>query len=696
MAQAQTIMNFFTDAIEQNDCSVKMVIGFYTEIQDNVNAVNDLRNAFNQPIYEPDYWQGVKDNTWYPTVTGDTSVTTTSLIDSPLIIAEAKSALKNRCFNCRFTLPVYKMSFDIDFMFNKIQIQIQIFKTVFKNNLSFSLCQASFLFQRTCIPDLVRLVGLFLAAYSAILALRKLPKISLGLFIKAIISTLVAKVIASLSLSIDMSSTGIPCIVNALKEIAYNMPTNESLKARIDPEHYAHIDRGYKPVSVMAQEFADAVKEGKMTQEEADLALDDYKSKNDSINFFADKLQDNFDFVQDNLDEGLRMITDVVDNAVEDVNSYIDSILGVINFLQCENKRTGTDFSEVIEYANKIQTVLNLISAIIAYMAKQFLRSELCKDAKTVDQLKKAIVDAPVPDLTTPSAIREITQEWSGSTVKLDSDGLNLLIYEEPAYQMLPKLTLLGCNFKEFAEAHSLDNIIKEAAKAIQEEDRNNSSPDIQQDGEGQNNFTVYPPDSVYPGATNIPTSQYEWITVDPYKSNIDESLRPYRDPYNNTIINGKDSKTPGNTGGSDPFTKDPGVINTDTYIPPKDSPSDPNTPKDGNKDTTGNVDVPKDIPDLIDKIPIPSGDPKNNIYKDWIKSIDEVIDFIYNPPFKGDTENTIKDPATNIPVDPDDPYSDLSFFKEDLNATQAKYQPSLAECRTVEDVMDILNNLKI
>lgn len=696
MAQAQTIMNFFTDAIEQNDCSVKMVIGFYTEIQDNVNAVNDLRNAFNQPIYEPDYWQGVKDNTWYPTVTGDTSVTTTSLIDSPLIIAEAKSALKNRCFNCRFTLPVYKMSFDIDFMFNKIQIQIQIFKTVFKNNLSFSLCQASFLFQRTCIPDLVRLVGLFLAAYSAILALRKLPKISLGLFIKAIISTLVAKVIASLSLSIDMSSTGIPCIVNALKEIAYNMPTNESLKARIDPEHYAHIDRGYKPVSVMAQEFADAVKEGKMTQEEADLALDDYKSKNDSINFFADKLQDNFDFVQDNLDEGLRMITDVVDNAVEDVNSYIDSILGVINFLQCENKRTGTDFSEVIEYANKIQTVLNLISAIIAYMAKQFLRSELCKDAKTVDQLKKAIVDAPVPDLTTPSAIREITQEWSGSTVKLDSDGLNLLIYEEPAYQMLPKLTLLGCNFKEFAEAHSLDNIIKEAAKAIQEEDRNNSSPDIQQDGEGQNNFTVYPPDSVYPGATNIPTSQYEWITVDPYKSNIDESLRPYRDPYNNTIINGKDSKTPGNTGGSDPFTKDPGVINTDTYIPPKDSPSDPNTPKDGDKDTTGNVDVPKDIPDLIDKIPIPSGDPKNNIYKDWIKSIDEVIDFIYNPPFKGDTENTIKDPATNIPVDPDDPYSDLSFFKEDLNATQAKYQPSLAECRTVEDVMDILNNLKI
>ena len=696
MAQAQTIMNFFTDAIEQNDCSVKMVIGFYTEIQDNVNAVNDLRDAFNQPIYEPDYWKGVKDNTWYPTVTGDTSVTATSLIDSPLIIAEAKAALKNRCFNCRFTLPVYKMSFDIDFMFNKIQIQIQMFRAVFKNNLSFSLCQASFLFQRTCIPDLVRLVGLFLAAYSAILALHKLPKTSLGLFVKSIISTLVAKVIASLNLSIDMSSTGIPCIVNALKEITYNMPTNESLKARIGPEHYAHIDRGYKPVSVMAQEFADAVKEGKMTQEEADLALDDYKSKNDSINFFADKLQANFDFVQDNLDEGLRMITDVVDNAVEDVNSYIDSILGVINFLQCENKRTGTDFSEVIEYANKIQTVLNLISAITAYMAKQFLRSELCKDAKTVDQLKKAIVDAPVPDLTTPSAIREITQEWSGSTVKLDSDGLNLLIYEEPAYQMLPKLTLLGCNFKEFAEAHSLDNIIKEAAKAIQEEDRNNSSPDIQQDNRGQNNFTMYPQDSVYPGTTNIPTSQYEWITVDPYKTSLDESLRPYRDPYNNTIINGKDSKTPGNTGGSDPFTKDPGVINTDTYIPPKDSPSDPNTPKDGDKNTTGNVDVPKDIPDLIDKIPIPSGDPKNNVYKDWIKSIDEVIDFIYNPPFKGDPENTIKDPATNVPVDPDDPYSELSFFKEDLNATQAKYQPSLAECRTVEDVMDILNNLKI
>ena len=64
IAYAQTIMNFFTDAVEQNDCNVKIVIGFYTEIQDTVNSIKDLENAFNQPVYQPDYWKDSFQTDW--------------------------------------------------------------------------------------------------------------------------------------------------------------------------------------------------------------------------------------------------------------------------------------------------------------------------------------------------------------------------------------------------------------------------------------------------------------------------------------------------------------------------------------------------------------------------------------------------------------------------------------------------------
>lgn len=710
IAYAQTIMNFFTDAVEQNDCNVKIVIGFYTEIQDTVNSIKDLENAFNQPVYQPDYWKDSFQTDWTLPDLGNTLVPS---LDNPDVIIEVKEAVKSRCFNCKLKLPTVQLTFDKAFLFNKLSTQLEIYKVTFKGKLEFSLCQASFMFQRTCIPDLIRLIGLFLSAYAAILALKKLPKISLGVFVKAIIGQLMAKVVASLKLTIDMNSTGIPCIVTALKDIAHAMPTNENMKARLSAEQYGVIPPGrteglegvwpkdYKPISEFTKEVQASVKNGTRTQAEADKILDDYKRKNDSINYHADKLQRETDRVQSQIDSGIKMITDIVDNAVEDVNSYIDSILGTINFLQCEDKRTGSDFSEVMEYISKIQEVINLISAIIAYMAKQFFRTDLCKDAKTVEQLKEAIINAPIPDLTTPDAIAEITQEWSGSIIKIDSEGLNLLVYDQPAKPMLPKLTLIGCNFREFAAAHTLDNILKAAADAVAEEDKDPSIvPGFSSTDVPRPTWIDTDPalDPVDPLVINIPTNPYPWTDTDSDTSGTtDTGIGPYRDPDNGTIINDTVvPKKPGNTGGSNDDNTHTDVVpggnttNNPTKPDPK-TPRNPNNPVD-----TGDVNnpvQPTDVPGVTATIPI-NPTRIGPIFKDWVDTIDDIVDFIYNP--TGDPTISGTDPVTGDTTDTTDEDTTISFYQFKENDEQKKYHPTLQECRSVEDVIAILQDLKL
>ena len=44
IAYAQTIMNFFTDAVEQNDCNVKIVIGF------QMNLLTNRKKDYHEPV----------------------------------------------------------------------------------------------------------------------------------------------------------------------------------------------------------------------------------------------------------------------------------------------------------------------------------------------------------------------------------------------------------------------------------------------------------------------------------------------------------------------------------------------------------------------------------------------------------------------------------------------------------------------
>lgn len=696
MAQAQTIMNYFVDALEQNECNVKLVVGMYTEIKDTLDGIKDLENAIYQPIYSPDYWREGGAGYVPPVSAGSEPAPPIAQVP-PALVEEAKEALKERCFSCRAGLPTFEATFDVDFMYEKLKVQLEVYKVVFKTPFSVSLCQASFVFQRTCIPDLVRLIGLFLSAYSAILAMKKLPKVTLGVFVKAVIGKLMAQVVGSVKLTVDLTSTGIPCVVAALKDIAYNMPTPENLKTRLSPEQYATLGSAYQPISEVAKGLAKDVQAGKITQEEADELLDAYKKKNatpsgpqrDTINYYADKLQGKYDNVQEEVDKGIKLVTDTADKAIADVNAYIESILAVINFLQCEGKRTGSDFTEVVEYINNIQNVVNLISSIIAFIAKQHFRYKLCKEAEAIAQLKENIIEAPIPDLSSPQAIQAIVEEYTGKKALIDSEGLHLLIYDKPAPQLLPKLTLVGCNLREFAQAHTLDNIIKQALA----DEGARSSLELRED--------PLPEHSKHSPSSSLS----EWPSLDtevspsvlgvdgeeafPPKARIEEALEERYLTAQDTPPSLRDTLT---EKGEDQFFTNLG--------------------KNTNEPLASSVGAP------LFKIPLLEG---GSYRQDWIKAIDDVLDFIYTAPAgKGrslrDLKGTSGAPLETLGGDPllD---NDEGGRLEDLlhnnveegtplgprsplglrDTSQKEYRvPAQQECRSVEDVLRVLEGIRI
>jgi hypothetical protein len=255
LAYAQTIANFFMEAIEQNDCNVKIVMGFYHDLEDTVNSVKDLEKAFTPtPSLNIPYT-----NTIYPGTS----------LSGPELQAAIK-ALKDKCFNCKLSLP--KITFDKDFKFlhNKLNIQLEVYKQVFKSDLNApNFCHVAYSFQKACIPDILKFISLLLGAMASILALNKLPKISLGAFVKAIVGELLASVIGKIKLSVDMSQTGLPCIISAIEEIAMAAPTAENIyKLEMEEKLRSTVSPKYKSVAVYEQDLTEKVKNNQITQKE--------------------------------------------------------------------------------------------------------------------------------------------------------------------------------------------------------------------------------------------------------------------------------------------------------------------------------------------------------------------------------------------------------------------------------------------
>lgn len=469
LAYAQTISNFFVDALDQNDCNVKVVVGFYQELDDTIESIKDLDNAFKPSTTLPSFDDIKRPSN--PIIEPD------KVIDNPLTSDEITQAaietLKEKCFRCHLEMPKINFHNDLSFLVNKLKGQLEIYKATFGNPFRGNYCHLAYSMQYTCIPDLVKMLGLCMTAYAAVLALNKLPTFSLNAFIKGIIGSLLAKIVGSISISLDATSTGLPCVLGILEELAYKLPTYENTYQQFDEDQRPHSfvrDEDYEPLSEYEKRYTQYVKDGIITQEDYESIIKDYRKSVDPINLYKETLEEKVGNVEDAVSGIFDQVNKVFASAQEDINGYISAILGVINFFECENKRSGPDFSEVMEYIQTLGTVINIFSALIAIIVPKTIFWELCKDEKSYNELKDTMQES-IQEPLTKTDLEDIIEEFTEHKAQITEDGLAVHIYDKPIKTRLPKLSLMGCNFKEFAEAHTLENIIKGSISDYLEEE---------------------------------------------------------------------------------------------------------------------------------------------------------------------------------------------------------------------------------
>lgn len=452
----QLIANTFTDAIEKNNCNLKLVIGFHQQLDNAIRDLTDLEEALND---KPKTVVNNRPNYTY-IVPNDPRFK-----ESSLSIKQASDVVKQKCIDCKLRLPQIKFDNKLRFSFDNLLKLQTAYENIIKEFNKPNYCHLGFAFETACGPDIIKLIALLLNAYIAILAFKKLSSFSLNSFIKGLIASLLAKIVGSLTVSINFSNTGLPCLLSALENIAKLVPSPENFRqqiaANVRNESGFFPDSGITDFSLLKQQLVS----NEITKEEYQQIISDYQKANTPESYYLNALKNQSRDVENGISEVFTYANDVVKQAQDELNSFINSIFGVITYFECEATRASADFAAILELSQKIINLINALSAILVVILKRQINGRLCKET-----------NAPTSNNFTKEDIKDIVQEYTGNlTVLDDPDGISSLIYDKPVRQVLPKLNLFSCNLEEFTKAHELDNAIDSVVKDLIDSQNDNN-----------------------------------------------------------------------------------------------------------------------------------------------------------------------------------------------------------------------------
>lgn len=505
----QLVIQAFTKALDQNECSVKVLVGIHTEIKNEKETLEDLWNITRTDSYRD---TGLSDRR--PVVDKEDEIREIIVDpekeldkDSVLYI---KDNLKSRCIDCDYDWPKINFSDNLLYSFEKLKASLQLYADAFDKITNPNFCQASTAFEFACLQDIIKLITLLLSVFSAILALRKISNISLNGFIKGVISGLLGSIIGSLRLQFDLSQTGLSCLINAISTIANNIPDGESLSGSIPENWFAETDQNttlkaqgddeYITISEMESYIDEKgnvqnrvksttkvpvvkdIVEFKSKTSEEDSPYTDSKLKEAMKNLqdpknqnivkqFTKAFKKDASEYEKQISNSFKYVEEVVDRVLVDFNENVAQIFGLIDYFQCEAGRTGTDFLEILDYLQKIINVVNLLSAIAAMVAKKHIE-KMCKTKDSVsdltDEEKEVLVREP-NQLEPIDILEEFLEKVVEKTID-ENDEIIPIIYDKPKESILPKLSLDTCNLNEFIQAHTIDKIIEKVVEEIRKE----------------------------------------------------------------------------------------------------------------------------------------------------------------------------------------------------------------------------------
>lgn len=483
---AQLISEAFTKALDQNECNVKLLIGFAEEINRGKDELEDIIDIVEDPTKNVDTPE-VEDTT-NPNVDNIIKPTEPSTYTSEST-NDIIRKLKESCIDCEFGFPTIDLNGNLDFAFDKLRAMLNLYNNLFKNMLNPNLCHVSSAFQYSCIPSIISLIMLLVSAYTAILALKKLGGLSLDAFIKGVISGLLGQIISSLGLRIDTSKTGVSCLISAIKEIADNInqqgsyitgvvPTEVLKQLGYNPDTRSELD---KAVDAELQSVTGEATQEFSQSQYLDIYANMTLNEKSIVARYLDKVSSENNTINNAISTAFYDVNQVLTEMIKNMNENMAQMFGLLDYFQCESERSGPGFSDIMEYITKLTTVINLLSAILAIVAKKQVK-KLCKTGQSVTDMITTVTETPVGEPLTDLEEVELIGEFLEKVVEVtkdENDNIVPIIYDKDADTILPKLKITSCNLKEFIAEHAIDKVIDKVLDEITKEEARDREQDL-------------------------------------------------------------------------------------------------------------------------------------------------------------------------------------------------------------------------
>ena len=681
----QIISDAFTKALDQNECNVKVLVGIAQEITNQKEEVEDL-------------WEIMKPEVYIPPATGEQVVVkdldnNLSVVEQPTntnqnnSINTVKRKMKDSCYHCDIGWPGLDFNENFNWSFQKLKASLDTYISSFKQITNPNMCHVSSAFNYSCLQDLLKLIALLLSAYSAILALRKLSGISLSAFIKGVISGLLGQLLGSISLQLDLSKTGLSCIIKVFEEIANNIPDSENLATYIsdtDLQLIANsLDSGKLPKQKASEtntikvpiyeSYTDSdgiVKQRVVRYEERQVpdtvkttplpddslvqpqTIEEKEAQIPYVNLGTDKSLEQSKFQQalgnyqndkgqnflkqyitnlkkdtqnyNNILSGsFKYVNDTISQATDDFNATISQLFGLLDYFQCEFARTGTDFLELLEYMQRLINVINLLSAVVSVIAKKQVE-KLCKTKESIKDFSDIIrKDIDLGGSHDLDPV-DVIEEFIGKVVDETKDENDEIIPIIYDKPKEPLLPKLSLRTCNLKEFIDAHNIDNIIDKAIEE---------VRKDLQDDRNTIKYP--------------DYNPRTTDfPHVSLPDQNV----------------------------IDKDNWRVYPIQFVRP-----DFTKPEWFEKEREGQV---KDI--------------LTNDNQDY--GLKSILDFVYNNPLDRNTTTKNTDAVSNETVDTQQPSDDNSFrerIKTPTHLDNGNKSTFKNECRNIEDVLTLLGTIQ-
>lgn len=443
VAYAQLIVDHFSKALQENGCLIQVPVGLYIQFDDQYNRLVDyIDSAINAGNIDNDGAGGQSDNVVSPN----------GAID-PGHISAIKNAIRkasNDCFACNIEKPKFDFSGIFGNLMGDITTSLDQFKNLGKYNKA-SVCQYAFFLSYLCIPDLLKLIALILAAIVKVTQNIQLPRLTVAVFINAILGAIIEVLVKNISILARFALTPVLCILDSIDSIIDQLPTPENIRNTSAKE----LEQLGASKKFMEGKYDTNLK--KKTQK----IREQYVSR---VNGLSDAAEQN---TRKYVEEIMGPLQETINKSVESLNNSISELTGLLNHFSCEPARSGLSVSQYLSNLSELMALANLLRYIVRMKSGKAALEKLC-NAPGNDNFGQDNDTSGVDGILSINNIGSAIADTIGSDIELITDEKGNAIavaIKDDSEGNRDNLSFFSCNLDEFARSVTVPGLIQEIAK---------------------------------------------------------------------------------------------------------------------------------------------------------------------------------------------------------------------------------------